>query len=35
MATKEVFENEDFDAKEALEAAINNRRFLLNRVFSD
>ena len=34
MATKEAFEN-DLDATEALEAAIDKRKFLLNRLFSD
>ena len=34
MATKEAFENEDFGAKKALEAAI-DKNFLLNRVFSE
>ena len=35
MATKEAFENEDFDPWEALESAIDKRRFLLNRVFAN
>ena len=35
MATKEAFENEDLDTIEALEAAIDKRRILLNTAFSN
>ena len=35
MATKEDFESEDFDAVGALEVAIDKRRLLLDRVFSN
>ena len=33
MATKEFVEDEDFNATEALKAAIDKRKFLLSRIF--
>ena len=36
MTTKDAFVNDDnFDLKEALEAAIDKRKFLIKRFFSD
>ena len=30
MATKDAFVNEDFDAREAIEAALDKRKFLIS-----
>ena len=33
MATKDAFVNEDFDAREAIETALDIRKFLVGRIF--
>ncbi len=36
MQTKDAFvENDDFDPEEAMEAAVNKRKFLIKRLFKD